>query len=135
MPPQNEASASNSGDKKILIIEDELFLIDLLKYKFEERGHLVSTAMSVAEAKDILIAEKIQLILLDIMLPDMNGFEFLTILKKSTEYKDIPVIIISNLGQKNDIEHGLALGAIEYIIKANASPTEIVKRAEEILKL
>ena len=120
--------------KSILLVEDEMFLIDLLKYKFEERGHAVETAMSVAEAKEILAVKPVRLILLDVMLPDMNGFDYLETLKKNEKLKDIPVIIISNLGQKKDIERGLALGAIEYIIKANASPSEIVSKAEDIIK-
>lgn len=117
----------------VLIIEDEEFLVDLLRYKFEERHHRVEVAMSVGRATEILAEQPISLILLDIMLPDMNGFEFLTVLKKDDRFKNIPVIIISNLGQKHDIERGLSLGAVEYIIKANVSPSEIIAHAEDVL--
>lgn len=125
--------AESGENPVILIIEDEAFLVDLLKYKFEERNHVVEIAMSVARATEILSQKNVRLILLDIMLPDMNGFEFLTLLKKDPKLKDIPVIITSNLGQKHDIERGLALGAVEYIIKANVSPSEIITHAEEAL--
>lgn len=127
------SSGNSSASGAVLIVEDEEFLIDLLKFKFQERHHAVEIAMNVGRAREILAEHTIRLILLDIMLPDVNGFEFLAELKKSDRYKDIPVMIISNLGQKHDIERGLSLGATEYIIKANVSPSEIISRAEDVL--
>ena len=66
-------------------------------------------------------------------MPKMDGLELLTFLKSNEKYKDTPVILLSNLGQDADIKKGLELGALDYMIKAHYTPSEVVKKVEEIL--
>lgn len=120
--------------KKILIVDDDEFLLDMYLTKFQEAGFDVTTVFS---AKDAL--EKIRnglspdLILLDILMAGMDGFEFLDVVKRENLLKASKIIILSNLGQKEDIEKGLAKGADNYIIKAYFTPSEIVKKVRELL--
>ncbi len=117
----------------ILIVEDDLILVELLDGKFRQNGYRVSRAFNVAEARLILKGGAVDLVLLDIILPDMDGFAFLAELKADKEFKQIPVIVISNLGQKEEIQKGLKAGAVDYIIKANVLPTEILQKVERVL--
>jgi len=78
--------------------------------------------------------EKPDLILLDLILPGIDGFEVLTKMKEDPELSKIPVIILSNLGQKEDVERGLKLGASDYLIKAHFTPGEIIEKIKNILK-
>jgi CheY-like chemotaxis protein len=120
--------------KKILIIDDDEFLLDMYLTKFREAGFDIEALFNAKEA-----IEKIRggfspdLILLDILMAGMDGFEFLDILKKENFLKDSKIIILSNLGQKEDIEKGLAKGADDYIVKAYFTPSEIVKKVKELL--
>lgn len=124
--------AYDVGMKTILIAEDDEFIRLFLERKLATRYHIV-TASTVSAAWDVLRTRPVDLILLDVLLPDMNGFAFLEECKRQRAYKDIPVIIISNLGQPDEIGRGLRLGATEYLIKSNVSPAEIAARVEAVL--
>lgn len=116
----------------ILIIEDDSFISTFLEAALKEKYHvLVST--TATDAQKTMVQEKVDLILLDILLPDQDGFELLTKLKQEEHLKHIPVIILSNLGQPEHIERGLKLGAIDYLVKANQSPAEIAVLVEKVL--
>ena len=119
--------------KKILSIEDDAFLSGLVSDKFIEHGYAVLSAslgeIGLQEAKN----QKPAMILLDLMLPDMSGFDILERLKADPETKDIPVVILSNLGGSGDLEKGLTLGAERYLVKSNVLPEEIVEIATDIL--
>lgn len=119
--------------KKILSIEDDAFLSGLISDKFIENGFAIITAnlggIGIQEAK----TKKPALILLDLMLPDMSGFDILKEVKEDPDTKDIPVIILSNLGGSGDLEKGLALGAERYLVKSNVLPEEVVEIVQEIL--
>lgn len=119
--------------KSILIIEDDKFLEGLLARKLEKEKFAVTFATNGAEAFSKIKESLPDLILLDIILPDMNGFEILEILKKNQETKDIPVIILSNLGQNEDMEKSLKIGAVAHLIKAHFTPQEIVGKIESFL--
>ena len=93
-----------TAHKKIIIVEDENFLVDMYKLKFEQAGFDVLTAENGKRGLELSLKEKPDLILLDIVLPEMDGFEVLAELKKNKQTKDIPVLIFSNLGQKEEIE-------------------------------
>lgn len=122
-------------DKKhILIIEDDKFLEGLLARKLEKEEFTVTIAANGAEAFNKIKELPPDLILLDIILPDMNGFEILETLKKNKETKDIPVIILSNLGQNEDMERSLKIGAADHLIKAHFTPQEIVGKIKTFLK-
>jgi len=119
--------------KKILIIEDDPFLSEMYVAKFSENNFQVEVAI---DGKDGLakIKEFIpDLILLDIVLPKMDGFEILKKIKSDPKLKNIPIVLLTNLGQKNEIEKGMSLGANEYIIKAHFTPTAVVAKVKEIL--
>ena len=117
----------------ILIIEDDLFLVDLLEQKFVQEHYATYRAIDVEQAREILSSEKPHIILLDIVLPGTDGFAFLKELKSKPEWKDIPVIIISNLGQREEMQRGLESGAVDYIIKAHTTPAEIVQKVKNNL--
>lgn len=119
----------------ILLVEDDVFLSGIYQKKFEMEGFKISTAdngeKGLADAKK----KKPDIILLDILLPKMDGFSVLKALKEDAAVKDIPVILLTNLGQKDDVEKGLEAGAVDYLIKAHFKPSEIVEKVRKVLKL
>lgn len=126
---------SDERDKKynLLIIDDDKFLLDMYSLKFGESNFNVETAFGSMEALEKLGSGYIpNIILLDIVMPTMDGFEFLQEMKSKNLASDAVIIILSNLGQKEDIERGLKLGADGYIIKASSTPTEVVSKVLEI---
>jgi len=120
--------------KSILLIEDDPFLVDIYTTKLKEAGFLVQVALDGEEGLRKIKNKKPDLLVLDIVLPRFTGLEFLKKIKSSPKLKKIPVVILSNLGQKREIEEGLRLGAMKYLIKAHFTPSEVVKEIKEILK-
>lgn len=120
--------------KKILIIEDDKFLRELISRKISDEGFDVAEAVDGEEGVKKVKTEKPDLILLDLILPGVDGFEVLSRVKEDLNSASIPVIILSNLGQKEEVEKGLKLGAVDYLIKAHFTPGEIVEKIKAILK-
>jgi len=120
--------------KNILIIEDDKFLRELITQKLIKEGYETSEAIDGEEGIKKIKEEKPSLILLDLILPGIDGFEVLSRAKEDPDISSIPVIILSNLGQKEDIERGLKLGAVDYLIKAHFTPGEIIEKIKNILK-
>lgn len=118
---------------KILVIEDDVFLRELVVQKLSKEGFEAVEAAAGEVGITKAGEEKPDCILLDLILPGMDGFEVLSALKKNPELSRIPVVILSNLGQKDDIDKGLKLGAVDYLIKAHFTPGEIVAKVKEIL--
>lgn len=116
--------------KTILIAEDDKFLIKVYETKLKKEKMNVVMAYNGKEAVEKAKEHKPSVILLDLIMPVMNGFEALENLKKDPELKAIPVIILSNLGQENDIKKGKELGAIDFIVKANTPIQEIVNKIQ-----
>ncbi len=119
---------------KILVVEDEDFLLSLYETKLEQSGYEVVKASNGAEGISLAQLELPNLILLDILMPQVDGYEMLKRIKADGKTKKIPVIIFSNLSQKQEIEKGLQLGAKDYIIKTSVTPTELVGRVKKYLK-
>lgn len=119
---------------KILAIEDDKFLRDLLKKKLKEAGYKILSEVDGEKGFMACKDQKPDLVLLDILLPEMNGFEVLQKIKQDQDIKDIPIIILSNLGEKEDIEKGLKLGAADYIVKSNFTLDEILLKIKNVLK-
>lgn len=119
--------------KKILLIEDELALLKIYSNKLKLNGFDVSVATTGEEGLHKAATEKPDLILLDLMLPGVDGFEVLADLKKKKDTQSIPVIILSNLGQQADIERGKKLGALDYLVKANLSLINLVEKITSYL--
>jgi len=120
--------------KIIIIVEDDVFLSDIYQTKFTEAGYECLLAQDGARCLSLLESSvSPYVILLDIVMPKMDGLELLTFLKSNEKYKGIPVILLSNLGQDTDIKKGMELGALDYMIKAHYTPSEVVKKVEDIL--
>ena len=119
--------------KKILIIEDDPFLSEMYAAKFIENNFEIELASDGKLGLTKIEEFRPDLVLLDIVLPKMDGFEVLKKIKEKEELREIPIVLLTNLGQKNEVEKGLALGAQEYIIKAHFTPTAVVTKVKEIL--
>jgi DNA-binding response OmpR family regulator len=119
---------------KILIVEDEEFLLDLYHIKLEQAGFEVLKAENGEAGLSLAKMELPDLILLDILMPQVDGYDMLRKIKTDGETKKIPVIIFSNLSQKEEIEKGLKLGAKDFIIKTSVTPAEMVAKVKEFLK-
>lgn len=118
---------------KILVIEDEATLLYALQAKFSLKGFKVMAALDGKTGLDLALQTKPNLILLDLLLPIVDGFEVLKKLKENEETKEIPVIIISNLDDKEKIEKGLRMGAIDYLIKADYRLDEVIEKIKKII--
>jgi CheY-like chemotaxis protein len=120
--------------KKILIVEDDEFLRSLNAKRLETEGFEVSIAVDGSEALTKLTEIKPDLIFLDLLLPNVDGFEVLTKIKQDDTTKNIPVIVFSNLGQPEDIEKAKQLGADDFMVKANFTLDDVIAKIKEILK-
>jgi DNA-binding response OmpR family regulator len=118
---------------KVLIIEDEEMLANMYISKFEKEGYQAEKSengrVGLEEAKTM----KPDVILLDIMMPEVDGFMVLKDLKEDPATKNIPIIMLTNLGQEEDVEKGTKLGAIDYLVKANLTPAQVVEKVKEVL--
>ena len=117
----------------ILLVEDDNFLRDLISQKIKKEGFNVIEAIDGEDGVKKTGEHKPHLILLDLILPGMDGFEVLRDIHSNENSKKIPVIILSNLGQKDDIEKGMRFGAVDYLVKAHNTPGEIVDKVKEVL--
>jgi len=142
--------------KSILLVEDDPFLIDIYTTKLKESGFSIEVATSGEEGLKKLREKKFDLLVLDIVLPKIDGWEILEKIKdqasersegeeedevlfaqqraKSKNLKGLKIIILSNLGQKEEVEKGLRLGAEKYLIKAHYTPNEVVEEINKVLK-
>ncbi|MBT3419365.1 MAG: response regulator [Candidatus Magasanikbacteria bacterium] len=118
----------------ILLVEDDVFLVNIYKTKFELEGFKITHAedgeAGIAEAKK----KNPDIILLDILMPKMDGFTALEKLKEDKKTAGIPVIMLTNLGQKDDVQKGLDLGADDYLIKAHFKPSDTVKKVLDVIE-
>ena len=125
--------------KQILLVEDDPFLIDIYATKFKEEGFQVKVANDGEEGLRKLREgegneEKFDLLVLDIVLPHVDGWEILKEIKASEKLKNLKIVILSNLGQKGEVEKGVKLGATKYLIKAHYTPSEVVAEIKQLLK-
>ena len=116
----------------IVLVEDDDFISEMYALKFKD-GYDVHVARDGAEGLEMIKKVKPDLVLLDIILPQLDGFEVLERVKKEESVKDIPVILLTNLGQKQNIKKGLRLGAVDYVIKAHYTPSEVVEKVNKVL--
>ncbi len=123
-----------SNKKLILLVEDDPFLIDIYQTKLKKAGFKVEVAGSGAKALAFLKNQNPDLMILDIVLPEMGGWEVLKEIKKDAGLKKLKIVVLSNLGQKEEVEKGLELGATKYLIKAQHTPGNVIKEVEKILK-
>jgi len=118
----------------ILLIEDDPFLIDIYSTKLKKSGFDDGVAKDGEEALAKLKEKKPDLVVLDIVLPHIDGWEILANIKTNSNWKELKVMILSNLGQKEEVEKGMSLGASKYLIKAHYTPAEVVEEIKKCLK-
>lgn len=118
---------------KILLVEDDSFLLSMYATKFELENFEVVTAEDGEKGVRVALKEVPDIILLDVLLPKMNGFEVLKNLKANGATSNIPVILLTNLSQKDEVDRGIAMGAEDYLIKAHFMPSEVVDKIKKIL--
>jgi len=119
--------------KKILIIEDDKFLLKLYGDKLRRAGFEVAESVTGEEALNKISVDMPDLIILDLILPKKSGFEILTEFKLNPKTKNIPVIILTNLGQESDIKRGLEMGAVDYLVKTDFSMNKLPQLIKEKL--
>jgi DNA-binding response OmpR family regulator len=122
-----------AGKNKVLIIEDDAFISDMYRLKLESEGFNVKIAEDGQKGLEQLKKEKPDLVLLDVVMPKMDGYAVLQNIKENREMQDVPVVMLTNLGQKDNVEKGLKMGALDYVIKAHFTPTEVAEKVGEIL--
>lgn len=118
----------------VALIEDDPLIAEMYTTKFTKEGYDIKHAADGAAGLEMVKQEKPDIILLDIIMPKMDGFQVLTELRKEAAFKDTPVIMLTNLGQEEDVQKGRALGATDYFIKTNFTPAAIVDKVKGILK-
>lgn len=119
---------------KVLLVEDDPTLVEMYKVKFTESGFELVVSSNGAEGLEIALKQPFDVILLDIILPGMDGFAILQAVKKNAKTKSTPVVMMSNLGQEADISRGKELGADDYLVKASFTPTQVVEKILSIVK-
>ena len=118
---------------KILLIEDEEMLANMYEVKFKNEGFDIVKALDGAQGLEMAKSVKPDFILLDIIMPKMDGFSVLKALKEDGTTKDVPVMLLTNLGQDEDIERGKKLGSVGYLVKANITPSEVVDAVKKAI--
>lgn len=134
---ENQAApktASPFAGKKVMWVEDDKFLSDMIARTLSKEGFQLVSVDNGNDALPTAKEKKPDIILLDILLPGKDGFQILKELKQDPELKTVPVIFLSNLGQKSDIEKGKELGAEKFLIKATVTLEEIAQEIEAVLE-
>ena len=119
--------------KKIMIIEDDRFLSSLMKARLEKEGFAVIQAFDGEEAMEMLKQELPSLVILDLIMPKVTGFEVLKSISVTPQLSKVPVVIVSNLAQDSDIEKARELGAKEYFVKVKVSIDDLVERIKTLV--
>lgn len=118
--------------KRILIVEDDNFVAEVYLAKLSEMGYETALAQNGEEGLAELKKGKVDLILLDILMPIMNGIEMLEEVKKKEEWKNIPVILLTNIGEKESIQKVREMGVKNYLIKSHFTPAEVIEKVESV---
>ncbi|HEU5114364.1 MAG TPA: response regulator [Candidatus Paceibacterota bacterium] len=127
------ASTTLAG-KKIVWVEDDKFLVSLISKRMEETGASLVIVSDGARAVETIKAEKPAIVILDLLMQNLDGFEILKRLKGSDETKTIPVLVLSNLGQEHEIARAKELGAVKFVVKASIGLDGIIPEIEKVVK-
>ena len=120
--------------KFIVMIDDSELMLAMVSEVLTEAGYEVATSVNCIEANaHIFGKQKPDLILMDIQMPEMDGFEVITQIKNDPELKSTPILIMSNLGEEDHIQKGLQLGAMGYIVKSDITPSQIIEKLKSVL--
>jgi DNA-binding response OmpR family regulator len=120
--------------KKILIIEDDQMIGSMYRTKLEQENFIVLTATNGAQGLELALNEKPDLVMLDIIMPQLDGFSVLRQLRENEGTKNTPIIMLTNLGTDEDKDKGQKLGATDYLIKANLTPAQISEIIKKYIK-
>ena len=120
--------------KKILIIEDDWAIAQMYSLRLQEEGYEVLLSKDGSEGLKAADEQKPVLILLDIIMPKLDGFGVLERLKANVKTKNIPVVLLTNLGQDEDVKKGKFLGAQDYLIKSNFTPSQVMEKVKRLIK-
>ncbi|KKW21645.1 MAG: Response regulator receiver domain protein (CheY-like) [Parcubacteria group bacterium GW2011_GWC2_52_8c] len=125
----------DNGNKKtkVLIIDDDPYISEMYLLKFKEAGFDVETGADGKEAIEKTTSWTPDVLLLDIVMPVYDGFDVLRRLGEAGILSKVKVVLLTNLGQREDIERGMKLGAVEYIVKAHFTPSEVVEKVNQLL--
>lgn len=118
---------------KIVLIEDDMTLVEMYSVKFKQAGFDLKVAINGAQGLELAKKELPSVVLLDVILPGLDGFAVLQELKADPKTKGIPVLLLTNLGQDADMEKGKRMGAADYLVKANHTPGEVVEKVRALL--
>ena len=119
---------------KILIVEDDKFLSQILKGRLEREGFQISQAFDGEEGLNLMKKDIPSLVLLDLIMPKMSGFEMLERFSLDPQLRDIPVVVVSNLGQETDIQKAKSLGVTDYYVKVQMSIDELVGTLKNLVQ-
>jgi DNA-binding response OmpR family regulator len=120
--------------RRVLIIEDDSYISDMYKIKLETDNFEAVIANDGVAGMRMLKEQKFDVVLLDIVMPKVDGFSVLKSIKEDSELKKIPIVLLTNLSQKENVKRGFELGAADYVIKAHFTPLEVVKKIRKVLE-
>ena len=118
----------------ILLIEDEEMLATMYRTKFEKEGYQITVALDGEAGLELAKKGTYNVILLDIIMPKLDGFAVLKQLRELDQYKQVPILMLTNLGQDEDVQKGKKLGATDYLVKANFTPTQVLEKIKGVVK-
>lgn len=122
-----------SSETTIVLVEDDKMISEMYMLKFKAEGFVVYAAEDGKTGVELVREKKPRLVLLDIILPKMDGFSALKMLKSDPEVANIPVVLLTNLGQDGDVRKGLDLGAVDYLVKANFTPSQVIEKIKKFI--
>lgn len=132
--PKSDAATMPSSKRRILLVEDDTFISDIYQTKLDLEGFEVIAAMNGLDAiKELESGIVPDLVLLDIIMPYMDGMEVLRAIKAKPEWQKIPIILLTNLSNREQIDECLQLGANDYLIKSHFTPTEVTKKINALI--
>ncbi|MFC1687576.1 response regulator transcription factor [Patescibacteria group bacterium] len=134
MPKKLPKTTPPKSSIKILLVEDDAFLAGMYVTKLNLEGYHVTLASDGEEGLTVIKKEHPDIVLLDIVLPKKDGFDVLKEIRKDPAMNDIRIIMLTNLGQREDVSKGLKLGADDYLIKAHFMPSEVVEKIKTLVK-
>lgn len=126
---------ASTKEIKILVVDDDPFILDMYVLKFKDMGFQIDTATDGKMGLEKIKSFKPDMVLLDVVMPRMDGFDVIKKLKEENGPRSFKILFLTNFGQKEDVERGMELGADGYIIKAHFTPSEVVTKVKEILKI
>lgn len=119
--------------KKILLVDDDVYIRDLYTEVLKDENYDVAIAADGQEAVQMVAQNSFDLILLDVMLPKMDGIQVLSRIKQNEKYKNVPVVMLTNFGQKDLVKQAVSMGSSDYLLKYNITPGEMTQKVRQIL--